>query len=256
MEIRLKDDILRESKKFGDQFLVHDESSTGLITKWQDSNPKTVLTPREVYEAIESEGYKVKYFRIPVTDERAPEPKDFDDLLEIIKDIDIENTHVVYNCQMGRGRTTTGTIIASLVSDLRLGVSQTIKSETKLNFNGKEQNLLEGNYKLIQKLMRVLENANENKSHVDFVIDNCSQMQNLRTAIYEFKLKGESNPRELERSMFYLERYFLLIVFNEFLIEQMKKKEALKEDFKWELFSEWLNEREEILGLLSNFDLE
>eukprot|EP01080_Neovahlkampfia_damariscottae_P005741 gene5741-9563_t len=249
MEDRLKGDILREAKKYNEKFLVHDEVEeiSGLITEWKDATSKTILTPREVYQQIEKEGYKIKYFRVPVTDERAPEPKDFDDLLDIIKNVDIENTHLIYNCQMGRGRTTTGTIIASLVNNMRSNIKTALKTELE------EQSYLNGNFKLINKLLRVLENANENKKEVDTVIDNSSQMQNLRTTILEFKLKGEKNHKELKRSVFYLERYFLLIVFNEYLMEQMKKTD---DKFEWELFSDWLNNREEISNLLLSFDLE
>ena len=249
MEDRLKEDILRESKKYNQKFLVHDEETTGLVTEWKDANNKTILTPKEAYKQIEKEGYKIKYFRVPVTDERAPEPKDFDDLLNIIKDIDIKNTHLIFNCQMGRGRTTTGTIIASLVNNMRSNLVTSLKREIG------DQNYLNGNFKMINKLLRVLENANENKREVDNVIDYSSQMQNLRTSILEFKLKGEKNEKELERSGFYLERYFLLIVFNEFLMEQMKKQKE-DEKFNWETFSDWLSKREEISNLMLNFDLE
>jgi hypothetical protein len=48
-------------------------------------------------------------------------------------------------------------------------------------------NLLNGNYKLILRLLRILSNGELNKSIVDIVIDENNSLQNLREAILEFK---------------------------------------------------------------------
>lgn len=115
----------------------------------------------------------------------------------------------------------------------------------------------DGNYKLILRLVSVLTNGKANKQRIDDVIDACAILQNLRSAIYDYKVKAEteSNPKHLRESAYqtaknYLVRYFYLIVFNEFLIEQQN---ATK---KWQTFEEWLKERSEITNLLkAEFDL-
>ena len=59
-------------------------------------------------------GYDVDYLRVPVTDEKAPKTSDFA-VLAARAWAPPEGAALVYNCQMGRGRTTTGMIIASLI---------------------------------------------------------------------------------------------------------------------------------------------
>lgn len=60
------------------------------------------------------EGYSLEYLRVPVTDEKAPKERDFVVLQRRIWDKP-PDTALIFNCQMGRGRTTTGMIIGSLL---------------------------------------------------------------------------------------------------------------------------------------------
>ena len=59
-------------------------------------------------------GYEVEYTRVPVTDEKAPKEKDFALLMRRLWKPP-EGAALIFNCQMGRGRTSTGMIIASLL---------------------------------------------------------------------------------------------------------------------------------------------
>lgn len=59
-------------------------------------------------------GYEVDYTRVPVTDEKAPKEKDFALLMRRLWRPP-EGAALIFNCQMGRGRTSTGMIIASLL---------------------------------------------------------------------------------------------------------------------------------------------
>ena len=67
-------------------------------------------------------GYDVVYLRVPVTDEKAPKSADFAVLASRAWNPP-PGAALVFNCQMGRGRTTTGMIIASLLF-LRQGACQ------------------------------------------------------------------------------------------------------------------------------------
>ncbi len=60
------------------------------------------------------EGYSLEYLRVPVTDEKAPKERDFVVLQRRIWDKP-PDTALIFNCQMGRGRTSTGMIIGSLL---------------------------------------------------------------------------------------------------------------------------------------------
>ena len=54
---------------------------------------------------------------MPIVDEKAPRECDFDAMLNELRGTD-ENTACVFNCQMGKGRTTTGMIVACLIRDV------------------------------------------------------------------------------------------------------------------------------------------
>lgn len=52
--------------------------------------------------------------RLPIVDEKAPKEEDLDAMLSVLREQG-PNTACVFNCQMGKGRTTTGMILACLV---------------------------------------------------------------------------------------------------------------------------------------------
>jgi len=128
MEFRLKEDILQEASRYGNKILVTDELPSGqMVDQWESVVSDTVKTPLEVYEELQHQGYLVDYERVPITDEKAPKEGDFDNLVRRISQVDLE-TEIVFNCQMGRGRTTTGMVIATLVYLNRIGASGEKKS--------------------------------------------------------------------------------------------------------------------------------
>jgi hypothetical protein len=166
----------------------------------------------------------------------------------------------------GRGRTTSGMIITTLylnsINELEF-IKEKINSEKIEIIDEKEKlyndeteiknNLRNGNYKLINRLLRVLSNGESNKRIVDIVIDENSTLQNLRTAILDFKeqylnenLSEEKKKLGLERSISYLQRYFLFIVFNEYLSDKFTKKSSNVTSF-----NDWVSKRNEILTLFN-----
>lgn len=122
MEAALKADVLAEAKRYDGRLLLHDEvvnSTTGsfeIIPVWETVKDEDVLTPKEMYAMVQREGYRVQYARVAVTDEQAPIPTVFNEMEERVKLALRTQAACVWNCQMGRGRTTTGMVIASLVS--------------------------------------------------------------------------------------------------------------------------------------------
>ena len=76
---------------------------------WEGVTESDVQTPREVYRELVADGYGVDYVRVPVTDEKAPKEADFEQLLQRLWTTP-PGTALVFNCQMGRGRTTTGVL--------------------------------------------------------------------------------------------------------------------------------------------------
>lgn len=95
------------------------------------AGPQEVLTPREVYEALSMEGFKVEYHRVPITDGSLPREHLFDLFYHTVERAGPQDP-IIFNCQMGAGRTTTGMVIACLVRTHLHGGSQPGTQEGRL----------------------------------------------------------------------------------------------------------------------------
>lgn len=84
------------------------------------AGPDSVQTPREVYENLTRQGYRVEYHRLPLTDGKAPQPSAFDAIYDGVSKAD-PHCPVIINCQMGGGRTTTAMVVACLVRNATFG---------------------------------------------------------------------------------------------------------------------------------------
>ena len=162
----------------------------------------------------------LQYYRVPITDETPPEEKDFDDIVVMCRDFasaDAANSAMVFNCQMGRGRTTTAMVIASIVWYASRGWSN-----DKIPFVDPDSpNLMQGEWKGVIQMMAMLDDGLEVKALVDQCIDECAHIQNLREAIKDCKDQADSAPASgprsnafwLKRGQNYLERYIYLLLF-------------------------------------------
>lgn len=270
-EKTLKQEILKEAAKNGGKILLHEETPDGKsVARWVDVDEKSVKTTSEVFEGLKKEGYKVDYKRIPISDEKRPEAKDFDEIVQRMKDVD-PDTPVIFNCQAGRGRTTTALIAAGLVRRAKEGESG--KSITKHRsvhnkimevvdkyynaITGKkpdEADFKNGEYKLVSSLIRMMEKGPRSKEEVDKLIDKYDAVQNLREAILESKEKGqdpnktaESREEYTQRGKQYLERYFYLILFNEYTKQQQPGY--------GKSFEDWTKENPQYNSMLNNLEL-
>ncbi|KAD4584542.1 hypothetical protein E3N88_22143 [Mikania micrantha] len=234
MEDRLKEDILLEAARYGNKILVTDELPDGqMVDQWEPVTPESVKTPLQVYMELQTKQFLVDYERVPVTDEKSPKEHDFDTLVDRISRADLK-TEIIFNCQMGRGRTTTGMVIATLIYFNRIGASgiprtnsigkvSVCGSNASDNMLNTEEALRRGEYTVIRSLIRVLEGGVEGKRQVDKVIDKCASMQNLREAIATYRNSILRQPDEMKRAALlsffveYLERYYYLICFAVYL---------------------------------------
>lgn len=236
VEDELKRDVLTEAAQYDYRFLVHDEGSPGeLVGAWEPATVDTVKTLREVYDELVMKGFRCLMLRLPVTDEQSPEIRDFDLLVNallprIAKHLDRRETlSFVFNCQMGRGRTTTGMVICCLLIGLVIPeYYDELQVEYKDSlYSTEESELSHGEYDVIVQLKRVLAQGRAAKLKVDLVLEACSKMQNLRTAIESFAITASSpdvteagRARAHHAGIHYLRRYFNLILFAVYLHEQ------------------------------------
>ncbi|KAK4271119.1 hypothetical protein QN277_019857 [Acacia crassicarpa] len=282
MEDRLKEDILLEAARYGNKILVTDELPDGqMVDQWEPVSCNSVKTPLEVYEELQMGGYLVDYERVPITDEKAPKEMDFDALVHKISQADV-STEVIFNCQMGRGRTTTGMVIATLIYLNRIGDSgfprsssigriSSCTTDVADHLHNSEEAIRRGEYAVIRSLVRVLEGGVEGKRQVDKVIDKCASMQvsvpfesktvflrnifqNLREAIATYRNNILRQPDEMKReaslSFFteYLERYYFLICFSVYI--HSERAAVCSSSAGQSSFADWMRARPELYSII------
>lgn len=275
MEQTLKRDVQKEVFAGQGRILLHDEveDSPGQFTitpQWETVSVEDIMTPRDVFEMVTKEGYKVDYARVAITDEQAPLPESMAIILERVKVGLGSATDLIFNCQMGRGRTTTGMVCASLVAtvlygDYRMESATTDESGTQEAFImtdgvSEEEAYLNGEYKIILQLVGLLSHGKLAKRLADASIDRMESVQNLRRAVFDYKLKVAAIDRSRSPSKYnaildvginYLYRYGTLIVFANYLVEM-----RLRVEETMPTFPSWLEQRREIRTLLGRRSLD
>lgn len=285
MEARLKEDILRESERYqGAIMVIHETDDGQIFDAWEHVSLDVVQTPLEVFRCLENDGFPIKYARVPITDGKAPKSSDFDTLALNIS-LASKDTAFVFNCQMGRGRTTTGTVIACLLKlridygrPIRLLLEDTSCEEIDGGSSSGEESgghctesvLSTGKGRAIKhssrafgindilllwKITRLFDNGVECREALDAIIDRCSALQNIRQAVLQYrKLFNQQHvePRErrvaLNRGAEYLERYFRLIAFAAYLGSEAFDGFCSQGEFRM-TFKNWLHQRPEVQAM-------
>lgn len=270
MEERFKSDVLREVRLGNGKILLHDEVEErpgvfSIIPLWETVSDDDIMTPRDVFNLMSKEGYKINYDRVAITDEKAPLPNALSQLLDRVRGGYLHAGDFIFNCQMGRGRTTTGMVTACLISTITnwkedigpQGYEDVVPDDyDPIDGPSEEQAYLQGEYKTILQLVSVLSHGRTAKRLTDRAIDVMQDVQNLRKAIYDYKLKVEAceNGSAKHRKLMgiavnYLYRYGTLIVFANYLIEMRERQEEIS-------FPDWLREHREITNLLGRSSLD
>lgn len=190
MERRLKADIVADARNKGGCFDIFREGNDmKMLTDWEVVNSESLLTPREVFNTFHK--LPVSYYRIPITgtvncsarnwkrnkvftscimlnclnatsDECAPEEKDFDELVSVLKYRD-RHSAIVCNCQMGKGRTTTGMVIAHLIRSASKATEYERYRQTNPcipSYNSDAPDLQRGQFDAIMRLVAALLEGN------------------------------------------------------------------------------------------------
>jgi hypothetical protein len=215
------------------------------------------------------------------TDELSPIPNVFNQLVDRILNIPIDG-EPIFNCQMGRGRTTQGLVITYLMKMIvgKPGLTTNPGAYSPDDDENNEPFLLHspnstsdgvdatlekaykaGQYNLILQLMGVLQYGKLAKYLTDLAIDSCDHMQNLRVAIFDYRIRLAAIPLDSSKYQMtftvgcnYLVRYFYLITFADYLIEVWSNWIHGKD--KPINFSDWLDTRREIQNLVKSPNLD
>lgn len=212
---------------------------------------------------VSSLRYLIIFISFASTDEQTPLLEVYDEITAILTHPAVSKSHVIFNCQMGRGRTTTGMVIATIIKYVQTRqhtqliaqehVADTLpeKADGAINNDAlMKQRYTDGDYRVILQLLKVLERGRECKLLVDRIIDLCSHVQNIREAIYVFKLRLDTlevgtrkHQHLLEQGSHYLIRYFYLLVFANYILLELPHNLAIT-------FKEWMSRRPEIRALV------
>uniref|UniRef100_A0A9J7X9Z3 Phosphatase domain containing paladin 1b n=1 Tax=Cyprinus carpio carpio TaxID=630221 RepID=A0A9J7X9Z3_CYPCA len=194
-----------------------------------------------------------RYYRLPLPMEGAPLEETFDAFVNILRetpnlslmrDSSRPLPALLFSCQVGVGRT--NLVLLTLHLFHRHEIQ---KSEHKLDFQ------------VIQLLISRLPKGQQvlDEVRVDDAVAMCSEMHNIKNAVYENKLKLEGIGEDyqiqgsstkgyfLQRTLQSLERYVYLLIFNAYLHDQYPQ--AFPQNF-----SQWLCMNAWIYRLLASMD--
>lgn len=271
MEKRLKVDIISESGLYNHRLLVHYESAPGAIyPSWislASDEGQEVMTMSEIFSALMQAFPSLEYFRLPVTAEEALEPGHCDLIANLVLEQAPHNGYVMFNCQMGAGRSTACAVVACLVLKWRkqLGEEklgrQTPPSRSITPYSSLDREL---HYRIIHSILRVV--GTESKVVVDEAIDAASDVVNLREAIETCHRSAQSSSdpntqrKAIRKGIVALKRYAILILFQGYL-STYRRGNFPDEAFLGsripllpETFHQWLQRHQEFSPLLEELD--
>jgi len=259
-ENQLKEDAQKEIREMG-SLLLHDEDATlNLCAEEHEVQVQDIETCEEAYSRVFDEFMKqyecqLEYRRIPMTDEEAPSSLTMDYFISEFEQTVGKNYMVFFNCQMGRGRTTTGIVIYILWSLSKgLTSSESLKGKTKCTEvpEGVAEEFWNGDFKAVQNLRRLQADASRGKEVLDQVIDHVDNIQNLRQCITKVFLRANQQMKKDKKlhlfqvARQYLKRYLCLIVFSTYLLK----------DNQTQSYTNWLEDRQDVITLLNNCKLD
>merc|ERR1712055_983253 len=207
--------------------------------------------------------------RIPVTEERSAGEACFDMMTEVLKN-EPASVPCIFSDQMGRGRTTSGMVVACLIKELQITselrkmedidlVSKSTvddlihqKFESPLpKCQDDDDPFIKGEFDVIKELLEKVPATVEGKKKIDRVIDICGTfpkgtgIQNLRECIIETKWKYDVATEDKQVAwkaliLNFMERYFYLICFATYALEHGPGGYQ-------KAFTTWMDEHKELM---------
>ncbi|XP_073441887.1 paladin isoform X2 [Dendrobates tinctorius] len=250
LELAVRKELYDFAQLSGNSYFVYDD-----IEHFKDE-PHSVKVECEEHIHVTEEVYNrpvfllpsYRYHRLPLPVDGAPLESQFDDFISFLRenpcllllhDASCAPPALLFSCQTGVGRTNLGMILGTLVlyHRKRAAEKQTITQNTN--------DLPKERFQVIQNFINMVPNGEQIVDEVDHTVTLCSEMHDIKSAIYDCKKKLEgigevyqiqgNSTKEyfLQGTLNSLERYFYLIAFNFYLHEQYPLAFALS-------FSRWM----------------
>eukprot|EP00301_Raphidiophrys_heterophryoidea_P016232 c2578_g1_i1.p1 GENE.c2578_g1_i1~~c2578_g1_i1.p1 ORF type:complete len:412 (-),score=65.73 c2578_g1_i1:161-1279(-) len=228
---------------FRDTYAEHPADRKNIEYTVATSGPSSVLTPAGLTKLLCEKGFDLHFERFPIVDERAPSFSDLDGMVKVISG-EPPGCACLFNCQMGKGRTTCGMIVACLVHQA-LGTPRTDDPRPTLTTSSNP--LLDGLFQCVNHLLTLHPDMPAAKQRLDEAIDLCGPpvgLQNLRECIMWTKEKFDAEPEEKKpfwsrMSRNFIQRYITLICFSLYVGTEVKSRFSTT-------FADWMNEHPKI----------
>jgi predicted protein tyrosine phosphatase len=264
-----------EFKGYQDQYGEHPDDR-GAKLEMVTEKIADIQTLTAIFGAIKSKVDKVEAVRIPVNQDKAPDEDSFDQIVAMLKNSSA-STPIVFNCQAGISRTTTGMIVASLIKEFQLAselnhmkgivpddILEALKKK-KLGLPGidleapeQKNAMMAGQFEVILELLEAYskdDQAKIAKAQVDKLIDLAAPppkgtgVQNIRECIIQDKMTFDVSADEWqaylkEKIMNNIERYFYLIVFAMYIREVGPKEYS-------QTFKQWMEEHASLRDMIA-----
>ncbi|XP_078386819.1 paladin-like isoform X2 [Cetorhinus maximus] len=218
--------------------------------------PRTICICSEEDIHVTEEVYKrpfftkpsYRYHRLPLSVDGLPLQSQLDAFINslretpnliLLQDPKRPPPALVFSCQVGVGRTNLAMILGTLVMCHRKGFPEKWGTDQNTSIKKREQ------LQVIQNFVKALTKGQQIVEEVDTVIALCSEMHDIKEAIFEYKQKmegiGENDQVQgnstkeyfLQRVLQSTECYFYLVAFNYYLHEQYPLAFSLS-------FSRWM----------------
>lgn len=252
------------------------ELSEEVLPNEEGAYSDAIRSVATVYERlVEDDGVDVEYHRLPLPSDRLPALADFDQIVQLIKAQD-PSTGIVFNDQMGRGRATYGTILATLMRRTAEAVSGADERENAAlgrtdiegldlpEYDDADPNYKLGQYSLIMRLVRALPSGEQVKAEVDDAIERCKVMHHAREAILACRdqlekdvaaasARGDVNAEEdiQARRAFWtasarnlVERYAYLLLFQAYV------KANVEAEYENQTFAQFIDSKPELIEII------
>lgn len=191
LEKAMKEQVMLASKKNGGKITVRKEVKEGEVSVEEIMvNEKNVRTTGETFKDVVSQGYLVSFYRIPITDEHAPQVSDVNSIVKLI-DENKTAQNKTFHCHLGHGRTTTGLTMASIIDKAPLAQiekdpskeAEAIRKIAAVDEMAKALKFTEEDYALINAA------TNENNISIDIRRDVLEKMKKGTPAQFQGTLK-------------------------------------------------------------------
>jgi len=193
-------------------------------------------------------------------------------MTEVLK-VEAASTPCIFSDQMGRGRTTSGMVIAALIKEIQITTELRKMEQIELVSKATVDDLIQqkfesplprcpddddpfikGEFDVIKELLEKYPETKEGKRKIDRVIDVCGPhpkgtgLQNLRECIIETKWKYDVATEDKQVAwkqliLNFMERYFYLICFATYALE-------FGPGGYQKAFTAWMDERKELRAMI------